>query len=98
MMGAPQERQPGTGIRSALRNGSFQSLTNLYYVFIRGIYILVFAQIIGIELYGYYVYSQNWYVLILPLAAWGMNELLMAEYIRFVDDFNGPTASGRQPV
>jgi O-antigen/teichoic acid export membrane protein len=81
-----EEGQPVSGIRLALVNGSWQSLTNLYYLVVRSIFVVVFARIIGVEHYGYYVYAQYWYVLVLPVATWGMNELLMAEYARTVPE------------
>jgi len=77
-----EERQPVSGIRLALVNGSWQSIANLYYLVVRSIFVVVFARIIGVEHYGYYVYAQYWYVLLLPVATWGMNELVMAEYAR----------------
>ena len=67
------------GLRSSLRNGSFLALSKLYYLAVRGAYIVFFARIIGVEAYGYYSYAQNWYVLFLPLAMWGMNELVISE-------------------
>lgn len=81
-----EEGQPVSGIRLALINGSWQSLANLYYLVVRSIFVVVFAGIIGVEHYGYYVYAQYWYVLLLPAATWGMNELVMAEYARAVPE------------
>ena len=71
-----------SGIRLALLNGSYQSLTNLYYLAVRGIYIVAFARLLGVEQYGHYVYSQTWYVMALAIATWGMSELAIAEYSR----------------
>jgi len=71
-----------SGIRLALINGSYQSVANLYYLVVRSVYIILFARLLGVELYGYYVYSQSWYVLALAIAAWGMNELVIADYAR----------------
>ena len=81
-----EEGQSVSGIRLALINGSWQSLANLYYLVVRSIFVVVFARIIGVEHYGYYVYAQYWYVLVLPVATWGMNELLMAQYARTVPE------------
>jgi O-antigen/teichoic acid export membrane protein len=81
-----EEGRPVSGIRLALINGSWQSLANLYYLVVRSIFVVVFAGIIGVEHYGYYVYAQYWYVLLLPAATWGMNELVMAEYARTVPE------------
>jgi len=77
-------KEAGTisGMRLALLNGSYQSVANLYYLVARSIYIVVFARLLGVELYGYYVYSQSWYVLALTIATWGMNELVIAEHAR----------------
>lgn len=71
-----------SGFRLALLNGSYQSLTNLYYLVVRGIYIVAFARLLGVEQYGHYVYSQAWYVMALAIATWGMSELAIAEYSR----------------
>jgi len=71
-----------SGLRLALLNGSYQSIANLYYLVVRSIYIIVFARLLGVELYGSYVYSQSWNVLALTIAAWGMNELVISEHIR----------------
>lgn len=71
-----------SGTRLALLNGGYQSLANAYYLVIRGIYIVVFARLLGVELYGQYVYSQSWYILAMSVAAWGMTELASAEYAR----------------
>lgn len=69
-------------IRTAVRNSSYLGIAKLYYLLIRSAYIVFFIKIIGVELYGYYTYAQNWYVLFMPLAMWGMNELLISEHIR----------------
>lgn len=78
-----------SGTRLALLNGTYQSLANAYYLVIRGIYIIVFARILGVELYGQYVYSQSWYILAMSVAAWGMNELVSAEYPRLKQQGGG---------
>jgi O-antigen/teichoic acid export membrane protein len=73
---------PDSSFRSFLLNSSYQGLANLYYLVIRAIYVIVFARLVGVELYGYYSYANNWYVIWLPLASWGMQELLISQYAR----------------
>jgi len=80
-----KDSQP-SGLRLAIRNGSYQGLTNIYYILVRGAYVIFFARILGVELYGHYVYSQNWYILAMTVAAWGMNELAIAEWARTPPD------------
>lgn len=74
--------EPQPGLRSSLLNGSYLALSKFYYLAVRGAYIVFFARIIGVEAYGYYSYTQNWYVLLLPLAMWGMNELVISELVK----------------
>ena len=71
-----------SSLRSFLLNGSYQGLANLYYLVVRAIYVVLFARILGVELYGYYAYANNWYVIWLPVAAWGMQELMISQYAR----------------
>jgi O-antigen/teichoic acid export membrane protein len=71
-----------TSVRSALLNGSYLGIANLYYLVVRGVYVIVFARLVGVELYGYYAYANNWYVMLTPVAAWGMQEVLISEYTR----------------
>lgn len=68
-----------TGLRLILLNSSYQSITNLYYLVIRGAYIILFARLLGAELYGNYVYAHSWYLLAVAVTSWGMNELMIAE-------------------
>ena len=81
VMGSALQSTP-TGLRAALANGAYLAVTKGYYLLLRGMYIAVFVHLIGVELYGYYTYAQNWYVLFMPLAMWGMNELLISEHVR----------------
>lgn len=62
----------------ALRSGFYLALSRLYYLVIRLVYIFLLVQLIGVEKYGYFSYAANWYVLLLPLAMWGGNELLIS--------------------
>ena len=71
-----------SSLRRALLDGSYQSLTNIYFLLIRGIYVVVLASILGAEFYGQYVFAQSWYLLALTASTWGMNELVIAEWIR----------------
>jgi O-antigen/teichoic acid export membrane protein len=71
-----------SSVRSVLLNGSYQGIANLYYLVVRGVYVIVFARLVGVEVYGYYAYANNWYVMLTPVAAWGMQEVLISEYTR----------------
>lgn len=68
--------------RAALRSSYFLGLSRLYYLALRLVYIVVLVQLIGVERYGYFSYAANWYVLLMPLAMWGGNELLISQLAR----------------
>jgi len=89
-MSLPPGNDAAAGLRRLLLNGSYQGLANAYYVFVRGIYVIVFARVLGVEAYGQYLYAQSWSGLALGIAVWGLNELALAEYAK-----SGPQRGAR---
>lgn len=67
---------------SAALNGAFIGFSRIYYLCLRVVYVVFLVQFIGVEYYGYYSYAQNWYVMLLPLAIFGTNELLISGLLR----------------
>ncbi|MHA7815828.1 MAG: MATE family efflux transporter [Pseudohaliea sp.] len=70
----------------ALWNGAALALARSYHVGLRIVFIYLLVEQIGVQAYGFYAYAQSWYVLLLPLAAWGGNELLISGLISRSDD------------
>ncbi|MFK7829927.1 MAG: hypothetical protein AB8B57_09130 [Congregibacter sp.] len=70
---------PQLRLVAAVRNSYFLALSRLYYLALRLVYIIALVQIVGVERYGYFSYAANWYVLLMPLAAWGSSELLISQ-------------------
>lgn len=66
--------------RRALHNTSFQGLTQVWYLALRAVYVIVFARLIGVEAYGQYNYAQIWYLVALSVAGWGMHEWLLTRW------------------
>lgn len=66
--------------RQALQNTSFQGLTQAWYLLLRALYIIVFARLVGVEVYGHYHYAQIWYLMALSVAGWGMHEWLLTRW------------------
>ena len=80
-------QEVASGLRLVLMNASYQGMANVYYLVVRGVYVVLFARLLGVEQYGYYVYSQGWYLLALAIAGWGMAELAMAERARLRPEY-----------
>ena len=87
-MSLPPGNDAAAGLRRLLLNGSYQGLANAYYVFVRGIYVIVFARVLGVEAYGQYLYAQSWSGLALGIAVWGLNELALAEYVNVITSYS----------
>ncbi|MHA7815617.1 MAG: MATE family efflux transporter [Pseudohaliea sp.] len=56
-------------------------MAKLYYLVIRVAYIVALVTVIGVDAYGYLAYAQNWYLLLVPLATWGTNELVISRLV-----------------
>ncbi len=66
--------------RRALHNTSFQGLTQIWYLLLRALYVVVFARLVGVEAYGQYNYAQIWYLIALSVTGWGMHEWLLTRW------------------
>ncbi len=66
--------------RRALHNTSFQGLTQIWYLLLRAIYVVVFARLVGLEAYGQYNYAQIGYLIALSVTGWGMHEWLLTRW------------------
>ena len=65
-------------LRKALRGGIALGLSRIYYLALRATYLYLLVDQIGVPAYGAFSYAQSWYVLLLPIAVWGGNELLLS--------------------
>ena len=65
-----------TGVRSLSFNAGFLVFSRILEKAIRFIYILILARWLGPEMLGLYNYGLAWYLIFLPLACWGLGELL----------------------
>jgi O-antigen/teichoic acid export membrane protein len=75
-------RREGREARRLLHSGAFQALYQGSNLALRAVYVVVFARVLGVELYGQYVYAQSWYLVATSASAWGMHEVLLARWER----------------
>ena len=77
---------PSLSFDRALANGLVIGLGRAYYLTLRTLYVFLLVQAIGLQRYGEYSFAQSWYLLLMPLAAWGGNELLISGFLMRAPD------------
>lgn len=74
------------GARSVLSNAFYLASARTIASLARVIYALLLARVLGAELYGAYNYGLSWYLVFLPLAALGMDAILVRQIGRSRDN------------
>ncbi|MDD5578652.1 MAG: oligosaccharide flippase family protein [Methylobacter sp.] len=69
----------GEGFASILHNTSYIFSAQVLNIFVRAIYILLVARLLGPEIYGVFVSVQAWYIAFLPLSIFGMQGIISLE-------------------
>lgn len=72
----------GNGLTSILYNTSYIFSGQILNIFVRAIYILLIARLLGPEFYGLFVSAQAWYIAFLPLSIFGMQGIISLELAR----------------
>ncbi|MGZ5486384.1 MAG: oligosaccharide flippase family protein, partial [Nitrososphaeraceae archaeon] len=69
----------GEGFVSILHNTSYIFSAQVLNIFVRAIYILFVARLLGPEVYGLFVSVQAWYIAFFPLSIFGMQGIISLE-------------------
>jgi PST family polysaccharide transporter len=77
------------GIRSILANTAYLSLARLLTGIVRAVYAVLLAGFLGAEIYGLFNYGLSWYLIFIPLAALGLDFVIIREIGR--DKRNAPS-------
>jgi O-antigen/teichoic acid export membrane protein len=65
-----------TGVHSLSHNAAFLAFSRLVEKGVRFAYLIILARFLGPDMLGLYNYGLAWYLIFLPLANWGLNQLL----------------------
>ncbi|MCK5360124.1 MAG: oligosaccharide flippase family protein, partial [Gammaproteobacteria bacterium] len=67
------------GIRSILANTAYLSFARSLTGIVRIVYAVLLARYLGAEAYGFFNYGLSWYLIFIPLAALGLDSVLIRE-------------------
>jgi O-antigen/teichoic acid export membrane protein len=67
------------GIRSILTNTAYLSFARSLTGIARIVYAVLLARLLGAESYGFFNYGLSWYLIFIPLAALGLDSILIRE-------------------
>lgn len=67
------------GIRSILVNTAYLSFARSLTGIARIVYAVLLARLLGAEIYGFFNYGLSWYLIFIPLAALGLDSILIRE-------------------
>jgi O-antigen/teichoic acid export membrane protein len=65
------------GVRSVAKNTAFLTATRGINIAARMVYIILVARLLGPELYGLLAFSQSWYLAFLPIAIFGLGDIVL---------------------
>ncbi|MEO0435463.1 MAG: hypothetical protein AAF098_01005 [Pseudomonadota bacterium] len=65
---------------TAISQSAVVAASRLYYLALRGMFLFLFVSFLGVGNYGIFNYAQSWYLLLMPLALLGTNELIISQF------------------
>ncbi|MEM6302348.1 MAG: oligosaccharide flippase family protein [Pseudomonadota bacterium] len=66
-------------LSTAISQSAVVAASRLYYLAIRACFLFFFVRFLGLENYGSFNYAQSWYILLMPFALLGTNELIISQ-------------------